>query len=233
MVGTMMELASNLVAAGALEAPVLFLFSGAEEPLCQVGYSGNCWGAPRVRAAGLSSLDPACRPPTRNPLAQTRAQSASAFMHFSKWAPRVGTFVNLEALGPGGVPIVFQHTGAWTVRAYARAAAHPRGAISAQVMGGAPLAALGRRRWLWLQFPPAFLDCHPCAAPLLGPQRRALIACAPTRPNPRISLTPAWSWVRPTFPGYRTATPADCPDWTSHSSRMGRPTTPDRTPWSA
>lgn len=101
----MLELMANLVAAAAdgggtlssssalLPAPVLFLFSGAEEPLCQ---------------------------------------SASAWMRQSKWARRAGAFINLEALGPGGVPVVFQHAGAWTARAYARGAAHPRGASSAQ-----------------------------------------------------------------------------------------------------
>jgi hypothetical protein len=72
--------------------------------------------------------------PTHNPR-PLDLQSASAWMHRSKWASRVGVFVNLEALGPGGVPIVFQHTGAWTIRAYARGAKYPRGAITAQAGG--------------------------------------------------------------------------------------------------
>lgn len=45
-VGVMMELASNLVAAGpnSLPAsPVMFLFSGAEEPLCQVSDRLSAW----------------------------------------------------------------------------------------------------------------------------------------------------------------------------------------------
>ncbi|WIA36529.1 hypothetical protein OEZ86_007823 [Tetradesmus obliquus] len=95
-VGVMMELASNLVAGGAANlpaSPVMFLFSGAEEPLCQ---------------------------------------SAAAFMASSSWASRVGCFINLESIGPGGSPIVFQHAGAWTIEAYAKGAAYPRGAIVAQ-----------------------------------------------------------------------------------------------------
>lgn len=60
-------------------------------------------------------------------------QSASAFMAQSAWASRAGCFINLESIGPGGSPIVFQHAGAWTIEAFARGAVHPRGAIVAQV----------------------------------------------------------------------------------------------------
>lgn len=60
-------------------------------------------------------------------------QSASAFMAHSSWASRVGCFINLESIGPGGSPIVFQHSGAWTIQAFAQGAVHPRGAIAAQV----------------------------------------------------------------------------------------------------
>eukprot|EP00775_Hariotina_reticulata_P013769 gene13769-13890_t len=95
-VGVMLELASNLVAGGSAAfpaSPVMFLFSGAEEPLCQ---------------------------------------SAAAFMKNSSWKSRVGVFINLESIGPGGVPVVFQHAGAWVIEAFARSAPHPRGAIAAQ-----------------------------------------------------------------------------------------------------
>jgi hypothetical protein len=60
-------------------------------------------------------------------------QSAAAFMAFSHWASRVGVFINLESIGPGGSPIVFQHAGAWTIEAFSKGAVHPRGAIAAQV----------------------------------------------------------------------------------------------------
>lgn len=42
-------------------------------------------------------------------------------------------FINLESIGPGGAPIVFQHAGAWTIEAFAKGSVHPRGAIAAQV----------------------------------------------------------------------------------------------------
>lgn len=54
-------------------------------------------------------------------------------MAFSPWAARVGCFINLESIGPGGSPIVFQHAGAWTIEAFSKRAVHPRGAIAAQV----------------------------------------------------------------------------------------------------
>lgn len=60
-------------------------------------------------------------------------QSAAAFMALSPWASRAGVFINLESIGPGGAPIVFQHAGAWTIEAFARGAVHPRGASAAQV----------------------------------------------------------------------------------------------------
>lgn len=69
-------------------------------------------------------------------------QSAAAFTAFSSWASRVGVFINLESIGPGGSPIVFQHAGAWTIEAFAKGAVHPRGAIAAQV-GEAPVCC----RW--------------------------------------------------------------------------------------
>jgi hypothetical protein len=53
-VGVMMEMISNLVAADApLKAPVLFLFSGAEEPLCQV--SGRAEGAAMAACGGAAA----------------------------------------------------------------------------------------------------------------------------------------------------------------------------------
>lgn len=89
-------------------APLLFLFTGAEE---------------------------------------TMSQAAHGFMQHSSWAQHAGAFINLESIGPGGLPIIFQHTGAWTVAAYAQGAATPRGSIIAQdifelglVPGTRPLA---------------------------------------------------------------------------------------------
>jgi hypothetical protein len=75
------------------------------------------------------------QPPPPCPAAPLPLQSANAWSQFSKWRPRVGVFVNLESLGPGGVPIVFQHAGAWVIEAYARAAGFPRGSIAGQVRG--------------------------------------------------------------------------------------------------
>ncbi|KAG1676079.1 hypothetical protein FOA52_014944 [Chlamydomonas sp. UWO 241] len=46
--------------------------------------------------------------------------------------PTLGAFINLEAMGGGGLPIVFQHTGAWTVEAWARGVRVPRGTRVAQ-----------------------------------------------------------------------------------------------------
>ena len=43
------------------------------------------------------------------------------------------TFVRRESTGPGGPDLVFQHQGAWAMRAYARAATRPRGTVIAQV----------------------------------------------------------------------------------------------------
>jgi hypothetical protein len=186
-VGVMMEMISNLVAADApLKAPVLFLFSGAEEPLCQVsgraegaamaacgGAAASCAlpvaarGAPAAGPTPLTSIPrvprprppppppprrPPPPPPTPPPPPPTHRpaldpQSASAFMHHSKWARRVGAFINLESLGPGGVPIVFQHSSAWAVHAYAAGAAHPRGAIVAQVGRRRPARRRPRRRF--------------------------------------------------------------------------------------
>lgn len=54
-------------------------------------------------------------------------------MQHSPWVSRVGVFINLESIGPGGAPIVFQHAGAWVIEAYGKGARYPRGAIAAQV----------------------------------------------------------------------------------------------------
>ena len=43
------------------------------------------------------------------------------------------TLVRRESTGPGGPDLVFQHQGAWAMRAYARAATCPRGTVIAQV----------------------------------------------------------------------------------------------------
>lgn len=121
----MLELAHNLLAPGAIlpPTPVLFFFSGGEEPLCQVGQKLLCL-QPSTRPATRSMLLPcgACIvlfPAHWSLVSCMRArcwrmlQSANGFMDHSKWADRVGVFINLESIGPGGVPIVFQHSGAW------------------------------------------------------------------------------------------------------------------------
>ena len=46
---------------------------------------------------------------------------------------RTITLVRRESTGPGGPDLVFQHQGAWAMRAYARAATRPRGTVIAQV----------------------------------------------------------------------------------------------------
>ena len=45
---------------------------------------------------------------------ETILTAAHGFMKTSKWAPRVGAFINLESTGPGGPDILFQHTGRQT-----------------------------------------------------------------------------------------------------------------------
>ena len=66
-------------------------------------------------------------------LSSLAMQSAHAWMSSSKWVHRVGVFINLESIGPGGVPIVFQHAGSWLLQEYAAAVKNPRGSIAAQV----------------------------------------------------------------------------------------------------
>jgi hypothetical protein len=167
----MLELASNLVASPAEllpDVPVMFLFSGAEEPLCQVRVqrSGRRLDASTLcrggRQPGLNSKHSGGNFATLLHRSALRTitylllQSASAFMAHSSWASRAGCFINLESIGPGGSPIVFQHAGAWTIEAFAKGAVHPRGAIVAQVRmccvlcavastWGGGVHALGRR----------------------------------------------------------------------------------------
>ena len=62
-----------------------------------------------------------------------QSQAAHGFTSSSKWAPRVGAFINLESTGPGGPDVVFQHAGDWTIQEYAAAAKHPRGSVVGQV----------------------------------------------------------------------------------------------------
>lgn len=53
-------------------------------------------------------------------------------MQHSPLVPQLGAFINLEAMGGGGLPIVFQHTGAWALEAWAAGAPHARGTRVAQ-----------------------------------------------------------------------------------------------------
>lgn len=59
-------------------------------------------------------------------------QASHGFMATSPHAKNLGAFINLESTGPWGPDVVFQHTGDWTLGAYARAAPYPRGTTVAQ-----------------------------------------------------------------------------------------------------
>lgn len=61
------------------------------------------------------------------------AQASHGFADSSKWAPHIGAFINLESTGNGGPDVLFQHTGHWTVTAYAKHALAPRGSVIGQV----------------------------------------------------------------------------------------------------
>lgn len=63
-------------------------------------------------------------------------QGSHGFTQSSRWAPRVGAFINLESTGSGGPDVLFQHTAHWTVQTYAAAAVHPRGSVIGQVPPG-------------------------------------------------------------------------------------------------
>ncbi|CAL8464405.1 g3940 [Coccomyxa elongata] len=63
---------------------------------------------------------------------ETILTAAHGFMNTSKWAPRVGAFINLESTGPGGPDVLFQHTGCWALEAYARGAKYPHGSAFGQ-----------------------------------------------------------------------------------------------------
>ncbi|KAL4421351.1 hypothetical protein ABPG75_010642 [Micractinium tetrahymenae] len=63
---------------------------------------------------------------------ETLSQAANGFFTHSKYARQLGAFINLESTGPWGPDVVFQHTGDWTLQAYARSAPHPRGTTMAQ-----------------------------------------------------------------------------------------------------
>ena len=69
-------------------------------------------------------------------------QGSHGFTQSSKWAPRVGAFINLESTGNGGPDVVFQHTAHWTVQTYAVAAVHPRGSVIGQVPHNAQLSRM-------------------------------------------------------------------------------------------
>lgn len=63
---------------------------------------------------------------------ETLMQASHGFMASSPFAKELGAFINLESTGPWGPDVVFQHTGDWTLRAYARAAPAPRGTTLGQ-----------------------------------------------------------------------------------------------------
>ena len=63
---------------------------------------------------------------------ETLMQASHGFMATSPFAKELGAFINLESTGPWGPDVVFQHTGDWTLRAYARTAPAPRGTTVGQ-----------------------------------------------------------------------------------------------------
>ena len=95
----------------------------------------------RVRVQGLRhALALNC------PSACRLLQAAHGFTSSSKWAARVGAFINLESTGPGGPDVVFQHAGDWTIQEYSAVAKHPRGSVVGQARAPGPrvLASLAR-----------------------------------------------------------------------------------------
>jgi Peptidase family M28 len=63
---------------------------------------------------------------------ETLMQASHGFMASSPFAQELGAFINLESTGPWGPDVLFQHTGDWTLRAYARTAPAPRGTTLGQ-----------------------------------------------------------------------------------------------------
>ena len=58
---------------------------------------------------------------------------AHAFREHSKFKNGLGAIINLESTGPGGPDILFQYSGSWTMKSYAKVASRPRGTVIAQV----------------------------------------------------------------------------------------------------
>ena len=101
-------------------------------------------------------------------------------MHSSPLVSTLGAFINLEAMGAGGLPIVFQHTGAWTVEAYARCVMGEGAEPQRDGNRVCPLSSskqkLGplRLRGSWLTPvpplpPPPLQGCAPCPRLACGP----------------------------------------------------------------
>ena len=63
---------------------------------------------------------------------ETLMQASHGFMASSPFAKELGAFINLESTGPWGPDVVFQHSGDWTLRAYARVAPSPKGTTVGQ-----------------------------------------------------------------------------------------------------
>lgn len=92
-------------------------------------------------AVGLEALRVLVSDPTMQLLApvvflfnggeETLMQAAHGFMS-TPYAADVGAFLNLESTGPYGLPIMFQHTGAWAASVYAKSAKYPRGTALSQ-----------------------------------------------------------------------------------------------------
>ena len=66
------------------------------------------------------------------------AQGAHGFRAQSRWAPRVGAFINLESTGPGGPDFVFQARLQGMHPAKAYTASSPGQGIYAQSASGFP-----------------------------------------------------------------------------------------------
>lgn len=71
-------------------------------------------------------------PSFTHPRPYPTTQASHGFMTTSNHNHDLGAFINLESTGPLGVPVMFQHTGAWTASIYASSATSPRGTSMSQ-----------------------------------------------------------------------------------------------------
>jgi hypothetical protein len=88
----------------------------------------------RPHTAAVAFLATPSPRPTSTPLLLPSLPPPPAFLLSSprSYARGLGAFINLESTGPWGPAVVFQHTGDWSLAAFARAAPRPRGTTMAQ-----------------------------------------------------------------------------------------------------